>query len=91
MNEGMKLHEIAEQCCTIEPIPSSVKQKLLNYIRSVAPEIQFSSIILKKYERGDQMGAHVDGNIFPTQFCGRFGAADGAELCVGWVRVETVP
>ena len=64
-----------------------LQQQLLSYIRSVAPEIHFSSVILNKYERGDRMAAHVDGNIFPQQFCGRFGVAEGAELCVGRVRV----
>ena len=64
-----------------------LQQQLLSYIRSVAPEIHFSSVILNKYERGDRIAAHVDGNIFPQQFCGRFGVAEGAELCVGRVRV----
>ena len=64
-----------------------LQQQLLSYIRSVAPEIHFSSVILNKYERGDRIAAHVDGNIFPQQFCGRFGAAEGAELCFGRVRV----
>ena len=64
-----------------------LQEQLLTYIRSVAPEIQYSSIILNKYERGDRIAAHVDGNIFPMQFCGRFGSVKGAELCAGGVRV----
>ena len=64
-----------------------LQAQLLGYIRSVAPEIHFSSIILNKYEKGDRIATHVDGNIFPIQFCGRFGEAKGAELCTMEGRV----
>ena len=64
-----------------------LQSQLLGYIRSVAPEIHFSSIILNKYEKGDRIATHDDGNIFPIQFCGRFGDAKGAELCTMEGRV----
>jgi hypothetical protein len=64
-----------------------LQAQLLTFIRAVAPDIQFSSIILNRFEPGDLMGRHVDGNIFPTQISIRFGDAVGAELCVCGRRV----
>ena len=63
-----------------------LQQQLLDYIRTVA-DIQFSSIILNRFEVGDSMGCHEDGNIFPMQLTIRFGDAVGAELCSQGVSV----
>ena len=58
-----------------------LQQQLLDYVRGIAPHIQFSSIILNRFEVGDSMGCHEDGNIFPMQLTIRFGDAVGAQLC----------
>ena len=60
-----------------------LQTQLLAYIRTVAPNIQFTSIIINKFEVGDRMGEHVDGSMLPWHFCARFGQAVGAELCIG--------
>ena len=60
-----------------------LQAQLLSFIRAVAPDIQFSSIILNRFDPGDRMGQHIDGNIFDTQISIRFGDAVGAELCAG--------
>ena len=64
-----------------------LQQQLLTYIRAVAPDIRFSNIILNRFEVGDRMGCHEDGNIFPMQLTIRFGDAVGAELCSQGVSV----
>ena len=64
-----------------------LQQELLNWIRSVC-DIDFCSIILNKYEVGDSMGVHSDGNLLPLQLSARFGVdAVGAELHCGEERV----
>ena len=68
-------------------IVPEVQAQLLAYIKSVAPNVQFSSIILNRFDPGDRMGKHVDGNIFPLQISIRFGEAVGAELCTGDQRL----
>ena len=50
-----------------------LQSKLLAYIRSVAPNIQFTPIIINKFEEGDRIGEHVDGSLLPWHFCARFG------------------
>ena len=60
-----------------------LQDKLLTYIRTMAPNIQFTSIIINKFEEGDRMGEHVDDSLLPWHFCARFGQAVGAELCIG--------
>ena len=64
-----------------------LQAQLLTFIRALAPDIQFSSIILNRFDPGDCMGQHIDGNIFDTQISIRFGDAVGAELCAGGQRV----
>ena len=60
-----------------------LQQDLVNWIRSVV-DLDFCSIILNKYEPGDSMGVHSDGNLIPLQLSARFGVnAVGGELCVG--------
>ena len=64
-----------------------LQQDLLNWIRSVS-DVDFCSIILNKYEPGDSMGVHSDGNLLPMQLSARFGVnAVGGELCVGEEKV----
>ena len=64
-----------------------LQQELVNWIRSVC-DIDFCSIILNKYEPGDSMGVHSDGNLLPIQLSARFGVnAVGGELCVGEEKV----
>ena len=63
-----------------------LQTQLLAYIRTVVPNIQFTSIIINKFEVGDRMGEHVDGSLLPIHFCARFGQALGAELCIGGDR-----
>ena len=64
-----------------------LQQELVNWIRSVS-DIDFCSIILNKYEPGDSMGVHSDGNLLPMQLSARFGVnAVGGELCVGEEKV----
>ena len=60
-----------------------LQAQLLTYIRTMAPNIQFTSIIINKFEVGDHMKEHVDGSLLPIHFCARFGQAVGAELCIG--------
>jgi len=64
-----------------------LQSQLLAFINEVAPDIQFSSIILNRFDPGDRMGQHIDGNIFDTQISIRFGDAVGAELCACGQRV----
>ena len=63
-----------------------LQQELLDFIRSIS-DLEFSSIILNKYEAGDRMGEHVDGNTSAIQLSARFGNATGAELRVGDLKV----
>ena len=60
-----------------------LQQDLVNWIRSIS-DIDFCSIILNKYEPGDSMGVHSDGNLLPLQLSARFGVdALGGELHCG--------
>ena len=66
-----------------------LQQELLNWIKSVC-DIDFCSIILNKYEVGDSMGKHIDGNLLPIQLSARFGVdAVGGELHCGGESVQT--
>ena len=66
-----------------------LQQELLNWIKSVC-DIDFCSIILNKYEVGDSMGKHTDGNLLPLQLSARFGVnAVGGELHCGGESVQT--
>ena len=40
----------------------------------------------EEIDMGDRMGRHADGSLLPLHFCGRFGDAVGAELCIGDAR-----
>ena len=59
-----------------------LQQGLLDFIRSIS-DLEFSSIILNKYEPGDRMGEHIDWNTSAIQLSARFGNATGAELRIG--------
>ena len=65
-----------------------LQQELLNWIKSVC-DIDFCSIILNKYEPGDSMGVHTDGNLLPLQLSARFGDGVGGELHCGGESVQT--
>ena len=65
-----------------------LQQELLNWIKSVC-DIDFCSIILNKYEVGDSMGKHIDGNLLPIQLAARFGDGVGGELHCGGESVQT--
>ena len=65
-----------------------LQQELLNWIKGVC-DIDFCSIILNKYEVGDSMGTHIDGNLLPLQLSARFGDAVGGELHCGGESVQT--
>ena len=62
-----------------------LQEELIRFVRSVAPHLDFASIILNMYQPGDYMGVHSDGNLLPLQLSARFGVdAVGGELhCAG--------
>ena len=42
-----------------------LQTKLLTHIKTVDPNMQFTSIIINKFELGDRTGRHTDGSLLP--------------------------